>query len=447
MLARYGIALIVLMALAGLAAWIVDQPGTARFTWLGYEIAAPAPLLVLLLALLALGLVVLAWIVAWAAALPQRSKLKRQARGQAAFAAGMVAVAAGEPGRATKLAAKAAKDLDDPTLARLLAAHTAQLTGDPEAARKAFTALAADPATAFLGLRGLISDARQRGDRDAALPLARKASALRPASPFAAEAELRLLLEAGDWAAARTRLEAARKRKAAGKADADRLAALLDLAQAQEAAEAGHGLEAAKLVRHASKWLPEHVGRAAILTRSASDTQSRHDAQDCIRRLWPLLPSQALARLWQRLEDGQDRAPDIRMQRARMLAESAPDAPESHLLLAETALAARDFGLARAELEQAESLQGSGAWSARIRAGLARESDGDESIAERWQARASRANEPWLCRQCGAGHAEWAMRCQACDGFDSISPRREAPPETAPGPQAVAPLLLDGPKL
>ncbi len=447
MLARYGIALIVLMAMAGLAAWIVDQPGTARFTWLGYEIAAPAPLIVLLLALLALGLVVLAWIFAWAAALPQRRKLKRQARGQAAFAAGMVAVAAGEPGRAAKLAAKAAQDLDDPTLARLLAAHTAQLTGDQEAARRAFTALAADPATAFLGLRGLIGDARQRGDRDAALPLARKASALRPASPYAAEAELRLLLEAGDWAAARERLEAARKRKAAGKADADRLAALLDLAQAMEAAEAGHGLEAAKLVRRTGKLLPDHVGRAAILTRAASDTQSRHEAQDCIRRLWPTAPSQALARLWQRLEDSQTRAPDIRMQRARMLAESAPDAAESHLLLAEAALHARDFGLARAELEQAESLQGSGAWSAAIRAGLARDGDGEETIAERWQARANRASEPWLCRQCGAGHAEWAMRCQACDGFDSIAPRREATQDSAQGTLPATPLLLSGPKL
>ena len=445
MLARYGIALIVLMALAGLAAWIVDQPGSARFIWLGYEIAAPAPLIVLLLALAALGLVVLAWIVAWAAALPQRRKLKRQARGQAAFAAGMVAVAAGEPDRAAKLAARAAKDLDDPTLARLLAAHTAQLTGDQDAARKAFTALATDPATAFLGLRGLIGDARQRGDRDAALPLARKATALRPSSPFAAEAELRLLLEAGDWPAARERLEAARKRKAANKADADRLAALLDLAQALDAAEAGHGLEAAKLVRRAGKLLPEHIGRAAILARAASDTQSRHEAQDCIRRLWPAAPSLALARLWQRLEDSQQRAADIRMQRARMLAESAPDAPESHLLLADAALSARDFSLARAELEQAESLQGLGGWAAAIRAGLAREGDGDETIADRWQARASRAGEPWLCRQCGAGHAEWAMRCQTCDGFDSLAPRRETMQTAAP--QAAQPLLLSGPKL
>lgn len=210
---RSGIALLVLMALAGLAAWLADQPGRVRIAWFGYVIETPAPLLVLLLVLLAIGVFALTWMLAWAAALPQRRRLKRQAKGYANFAAGMVAVAAGEPDRAMKLAGRATQQLDDPALARLLAAHAAQLDGRSDQARAAFEALSRDPGTAFLGVRGLLADARQRGDRAAALDHARRASALRPASPFAAEAELQLLVEAGDWPAARSRLEQARKKR------------------------------------------------------------------------------------------------------------------------------------------------------------------------------------------------------------------------------------------
>src|SRR3546814_7335000 len=80
-----------------------------------------------------------------------------------------------------------------------------------------------DPGTAFLGYRGLLSDARQRGDMDAALSFAQRASALRPGSPFAAEAELQLLVERGDWGAAQARLDQARRKKAVPKDAANQL--------------------------------------------------------------------------------------------------------------------------------------------------------------------------------------------------------------------------------
>ena len=112
-LVRGALVLIALMALAGFAAWIADQPGRVEVVWFGYEIGAPAPLLALGLLLLALLAFMLTWALAWAAALPQRRRLKRQQKGYANFAAGMVAVAAGEADRALSLADKARRQLDD----------------------------------------------------------------------------------------------------------------------------------------------------------------------------------------------------------------------------------------------------------------------------------------------------------------------------------------------
>lgn len=431
--------LLPLMALAGFAAWVADQPGTLRLTWLGYEIAAPAPLVVALLALIGLGLFLLSWMIAWAAALPQRRLLKRQARGQAAFAAGMVAVAAGEPDRAAKLAAKAAGYLEDKTLARLLEAHAAQLRGDAAGGRDAFTALAADPATAFLGVRGLLADARQRGDRDQALALAQRASALRPTSPVAAEAEIRLLLEAGDWPAARARLEQAVARKAVSKNAAALLRAKLDLADAAEAAATGAPLEAWRKAEKLAKLLPDHAGRLAVLARAADTAPAQQRAQDAIRAHWASRPSPALARLWLDLEQAAHREPAIAQQRAEAVTNANADAPASRLLLAEAALVARDYATARQRLL---AFSADYPWSAGLRARLAAESEGDEAAADRWRQLAAQV-EPWRCEACGAGHAAWAMRCTACGGFDSIQP---APLEAGSPPTGAPPILLDSTK-
>jgi len=432
--------LLLLMALAGLAAWVADQPGLLRLTWFGFEVTAPAALLALLLAVAAIGLMTVAWIVAWAFALPMRRRLQRAARGQAAFAAGMIAIAAGEPARAEKLARKARGLLDDPTLARLLDAHAAQLQGNAETTRRAFAALAADPSTAFLGLRGLLADATARGDRDAALPLARRASLLRPTSPVAAEAELRLLLEAGDWAAARERLTEATRRKAISSADQSRLAALLDLAAAESAARLGHGAEAWKLAQKAARSLPGHAGLAAILVRAADTPAHRQQAQDHLRRVWASAPSAAVARLWQQLELAFGRDAALRAQRVRLLTDGAPNAPASLLLLAEAALDARDFVLARQLLAQEA---GTGGWHALLQARLAEDGDGDATEADRWRRRAGLTADLWRCDQCGAGHAEWSIHCSSCQGFDRMSPTEAANTRMAPpsAPQG----LLSGP--
>lgn len=437
-LLRAGLVLAALMALAGFAAWLADQPGRISLTWFGYVIEAPAPLLALVVVLLIVAIFVVTWMFAWAAALPQRRRLKRQARGYAQFAAGMVAVAAGEPERAAKLAAKAQGLLEDPALARLLAAHAAQLGGRQDAARDAFAALSQDPGTAFLGYRGLLADARSRGDRAAALDYARRASALRPGSPFAAEAELQLLVESGQWEAAQARLEAARKRKAVSKPAAAQLSARLDLARAHSMLDQGDVRQARKLTEQAARALPEHpvppVLLAAAAAKDGGDHAARHAAEQNLRRAWARQPAEAYAEAWLALQ--RNAAPDTLVQRARDFVGNQDNEQESRLLIAAAALQAHDFPTARSMLDGAGLAS---SWGARLMARLAEEGDGDALAADRWRARSLEHHGRWQCGACGAGHVEWSPLCPACGAFDALDPTRLG--ETAPLALPPRPLL------
>ena len=436
-LLRGALGLIALMALAAAAAWIADQPGRVEVVWFGYEIGAPAPLLALGLLLLALAAFIVTWALAWAAALPQRRRLKRQQKGYANFAAGMVAVAAGEADRALSLADKARKQLDDPALSRLLVAHAAQLKGDAALAHEAYLALSQDPGTAFLGTRGLLADARRGNDRIAALDHAQRASRLRPSSPFAAEAELQLLVEAGDWEGARKRLELARKKKAVTREAANALSARLDLAEAQAALMRNDRRMARQWAERAGKVLPDHPAPPVLMARAADTAAAREAAAFHLKRAFVRAPSEALAEAWLML---QRETPSDRLMAAAedFVAGRKPEVA-SQLLLAAAALQIRDYSAARAALSKAGPT--GGAWAARLLATLAQDSEGDAAAADHWQALAAH-HALWQCGHCGAGAADWSLLCAACGSFDTLDPTRlgEALPLAAP----PRPLLLEG---
>jgi HemY protein len=434
-LVRGALVLIALMALAGFAAWLADQPGRLALTWFGWRIEAPAPLLALGLLLALIGAFVVTWALAWAVALPQRRRLKRQQKGYANFAAGMVAVAAGEADRALSLADKARRQLDDPALSRLLVAHAAQLKGDAALAHEAYLALSRDPGTAFLGTRGLLADARRGNDRAEALQQAQRASRLRPSSPFAAEAELQLLVESGDWGGARRRLEVARKKKAVTREAAAALSARLDLAEAQAALLRGDHRMARQWAERAAKVLPEHPAPPVLMARAADHHAAREAASFHLRRAFARAPSEALAEAWLMLQ--RDLPADRLMGVVDdFVAERRPEIA-SQLLVAAAALQIRDFSTARAALGKAGPT--GGAWAARLLATLAEDSDGDATAADHWRALAAQ-HALWQCGHCGAGAADWSLLCTSCGSFDTLDPTRlgEALPLAAP----ARPLLL-----
>ncbi len=113
---------------------------------------------------LAIGLMVAAMVTAWSLfrffwKLPARTALarrrRRDARGRAAIARGLIAIGTGDASDARRQAQAASRLAKDDPLALMLRAQAAQLTGDRNEAREAFHAMTARADMRLFGLRGL----------------------------------------------------------------------------------------------------------------------------------------------------------------------------------------------------------------------------------------------------------------------------------------------------
>jgi HemY protein len=255
--------LVVAAALMLAVAWFADRPGEVSVVWQGWRIDTSFGVLVFGAALVALCAIALARI--WQALVsgPRRflrwRRDRRRRQGYAALTSGLVAVAAGDPREARRHARRADVLLDEPPLTMLLAAQTAQLLGDEDEAKRHFRRMLDNPETAFLGLRGLITQALRTGDTIEALMLARRARDLRPRTAWVQTTLLDLETRLGDWPAAQETLRQATKHAALPPAQASRHAAAIALERARRAVQENRPEEARAQAELAWKSDPDHA--------------------------------------------------------------------------------------------------------------------------------------------------------------------------------------------
>ena len=184
------------IVLVAAATWLALLPGTVRLQsgpWV-VETSTPVAILGLLLALLVIGLI---WrLVSGLVRLPRRLRagraLKRREAGDAAVTRAMVALASKNGRDAVTEATRARKLLNDAPHAMALAAEAHRLAGQKDEAKARLTTLAAEPRTAMIGLRGLVEQALEANDTEAARGLLERARYLDPGSAWLRETEARL---------------------------------------------------------------------------------------------------------------------------------------------------------------------------------------------------------------------------------------------------------------
>jgi HemY protein len=414
---------IVAAALVAAAYWLAEYEGTISVDWLGHHADVSTAL-----AVPALGLVIVAGALAyrlWRAAVTAPRRLarahaaRRRERGHHALTLGLVAAAAGDHREAARQSRRASALLGRQPLALMLAAQAAQLGGDGVTARQHFDQMLAHPDTAFLGLRGLIGAALDAGDVKAALAFAERARQLSPNAPWLLDQLYELNAAVGDWTAAAAVVDTAAKRKAFEPPDLARRKALAALGQAEDAEAAG-ALDQA--IRHARVAVAATQGTnlgavpaVARLARLYLVAARHRDAVKLIEQAWPTAAHPDLAALYgQAIEDGE---PLTRVMRFERLAKRAPEAAESHLALAEAALAARLWGEAREHFERAATRDP--ASRARAYRGLAEIEEREHHDRERaldWRTRAAAAPPApfWLCGRCDHAAPAWSVRCPQC---------------------------------
>lgn len=339
-----------------------------------------------------------------------------RARGDAAVTRALIALAAGDAPAARREAERARLSLGDQPVALLLAAGAGRLAGREGEAAAAYNALAGRPDAAFLGLRGLLRQAVERGDLDAAADLARRAEAAQPGNAWLRGERLQIALRTGAWADAL---------RLAPRDSAEPRAALA----AAAADAAADPTEARRLAKAAWEADPKLAPAALAYARRLREAGKERAAQDVLRRAWVAAPHPDLAAL--ALEPIAE--PLARAKAGQSFVQGAPDLADSHLLLARLCLDAGLLGEARRHLDAA----GAGGLRQRrlsvLRADVAEAED--DPVATREALRDAAVAEPdpeWRCMSCGTVQPTWRPVCPACGTAGSLAwsatlPQRQLP--------------------
>lgn len=443
---RFTVTIIAALAIVVAAAiWFSDRPGMVSIEWQGWLIEMSVGRFVLATAIVLAGALIVIGFFRAIGHVPGRIReslrTSRRERGYRALTQGMVAVAAGDPDEANRQARRADVLLEEPPLTMLLSAQAAQLNGDEEAATRYFNGMLERPETAFLGVRGLLIQAQKNNDRRGALEYAERAYQLQPKTPWVLTTMFDLQIAEGRWRAALATLEQAVKRRAvSAEAARDRRATVL-LGCSGEAEAAGDSAEALKFAKRANtlapEFLPAVLRTADLMVRAGKPRPATRMIQDA----WARTPHPDLARLYGDIEKaGSDELKRVK-RFERLLSFNAEHA-ESHIALAEAALAAELWGEARNHLEKAAG-DNPAARVCRMMADLEERSGENPDAVRTWLLRASDAppDPAWVCGDCGAAWGDWTPVCGNCQALGTLA---WEPPARAPVPGAHL-LNSDGP--
>lgn len=381
---------LVLIALASAgAAWVADQPELV-LTWGGWR-ARLDPLA----SVVALGLVVIAAMLAWAIVrglwrtperLRRNRRERRQARGRHAITQGLLAIGHGDSAAARAHADVARRHAAHDPLALLLNAQSAQLDGDREGAHRAFHAMAEREDTRLLGLRGLFIEAQRADDPNAAVTIAEEALKLAPASTWASQAVLGFRCAKGDWTGALAILDNNLASGLVDRAAYRRQRGVLLTARALELENLDRDLSRESAME-AIKLAPTLVPAAVLASKYQSEAHQIRRSMRIVEAAWLANPHPDLADAYAHVKLG-DSARQ-RLVRVETLAQKAPGHFESALAVARAAIDASEFARAREAL--APLIAAPTQRVAMLMAEIERTEHGDSGRARAWTLRAVRA--------------------------------------------------------
>jgi len=423
---RFTVTIIAALAIVAAAAiWFGDRPGMVSIEWQGWLIELSVGRFVLAATFaLTVALIVIGFFRAVGhvpARIRESLRISRRERGYRALTRGMVAVAAGDPDEANRQAQRADLLLEEPPLTMLLSAQAAQLNGDEEAATRYFNGMLKRPETAFLGVRGLLIQAQKNNDRRGAMEYAERAYQLQPKTPWVLTTMFDLQIAERRWVAALATLEQAIKLSVVSAETARTRRATVLLGCSGEAEADGDSAKALKFAKQsntlAPDFLPALLRTADLMIRAGKTRPATRMIQDA----WQRIPHPDLARLYGDIDKvGSDALK--RVKRFEQLLSFNAEHVESHIALAEAALAAELWGKARNHLEKAVCDNPS-ARVCRMMTDLEELSGENPDAAHTWLLRASEAqpSPAWVCSDCGAVWGDWTPVCGNCQTLGTLA--------------------------
>ena len=417
-------------------AWFADRPGDVMLQWQGNSYQTS--LMVVLVGVVALvALVMITW---WLL----RSVLdsprlvsrffhrRRRDQGYQALTRGLIAANSGDAGAARRYTKESTRLLGRGPLVDLLDAQSSLLEGKREDARARFEAMLEDDQTRLVALRGLYLEAERQGASEAARHYATEAHKAAPTLAWAGNAKLRYSSLDGDWEGALATLEANRLAGLIGKEEARRQRAVLLTAQAMSE-EPADPVKAAKLAREAHKLAPDLVPAAIIGARALARNSDIGRAAGMIETVWKKEPHPDLAGAYVHLRIG-DSAAD-RLKRAKKLAALRPNHPEGSLAIAESAIDAKEWRLARETMKGVLSTRPTER-ACLLMADIEEGEFGDKGRMRDWLSRAVRAPKDAVWTADGYVSEKWLPVSPLTGRIDAFE--WKVPVEQLGAPQAMA---------
>ena len=384
---------VLVLGLAYGFSWLADRPGELTIVWQGQQIEMSIMVATTILVSLFAAIMILWWLVrtVWTSprSLNRYFRARKRDRGYQALSTGLIAASAGDAALARKMNARAKSLLsaDQEPLIHLLEAQASLIEGRNDEARRKFEAMAEDPETRELGLRGLYLEAKRLGAEEAASQYAERAAEKAPQLPWAAEATLEAKIKLGLFDEALQLLDQQRLAGAVGKDEANRKKAVLRTARAASRLDSDPKT-AADDAQAALRLVPELVPAAIIAAKALYRDNIERKASAILERVWKINPHPDIAATFVNGVGGLSATE--RLKRAERLESSQPEAYESLEAVASAALDTRDFTLARskahaaARVEMRESIF-------LLLADIEEADTGDQARVRHWLAMARRA--------------------------------------------------------
>lgn len=374
-------------------AWLADRPGDLFIVWQDRRIEMSLMTAVTVIASLIAAIMITWWLIRVIILSPRTVsryfRANKRDRGYQALSTGLLAAGAGDAAMARKMnkRTKGLLKADQEPLIHLLDVQAALIEGRHEEARKLFEAMAEDPETKLLGLRGLYLEAKRQGADEAAQHYAETAAEQAPQLPWAGSAALAYRTREGKWDEALRLLDRQRQAGTVEASEADRTKAVLLTARGRENVDSDPA-SARDDALAALKLAPAFPPAAVVATKALLRQDNLRKAARILEAAWKATPHPEIAEAYVHARMG-DTSAD-RLKRAERLEKLRPMNPLSFEVVARAALEAHRFDLAREKAEAAARLQPcEGVYL--LLADIEEAESGDQGRVRHWLSQAVRA--------------------------------------------------------
>lgn len=415
-----------LALIVAFAIWAMKRTGSVEINWMDYSVTVHigvvllcgVAFLFLVLGLYRLLLGVFSIPKNW---MRQRERKKYQ-KGLRALTLGLTALSGGDTRLAGYHAHQTRKFIPNyEALSLMIEAQVARLKGKDEDAYIAFSRLLKDKDAAFMGMRGLLLMALEKGDYKRALELCRQASRHYRHQPWVLQISYELQIHERQWDSALKTLKLAEKKGAltAAQAQSDRVA--VEILKGDRALEDGHASDAERHYKKALQLDKSFVPAAERFARIYITERKFKKAASIVQETWKHNPHPVLAALWKDLApENKLQDTNVRLRWFEKLIAYNPQSALGYRVAAEAAIADSLWGEAQRFLEQAEDIEQS-APLYRLWADMEeRRGNFDKMRFYEEKAETEKPAKVWICRETGRIYERWHPIAAPHGSFNTI---------------------------